>query len=246
MTDLQISLITGANKGIGFEIATELGKQGHTVLLAGRNAAAINEAVATLSVQGIKAFCLPMDITCDNSIKEAVLVVENLFGKIDVLINNAAIRVEEYGKSPSEQPLTQWLETFDTNLFGTVNVTCRFLPLLKRSTKGKILNVSSLLGSVTLQSDPNSYTYTDTFKSLPAYSASKTALNSWTAHLAYELRNTSITVNSIHPGYTKTDLNDGDGMLTPKEGALTAIQVALDADNSVNGQFIHMGSVLPW
>ncbi|CAK1862602.1 SDR family oxidoreductase [Vibrio crassostreae] len=246
MANSQISLITGANKGIGFEIATALGKQGHTVLLAGRNAVATNEAVAILSAQGIEAFCLSMDITSDDSIQKAVCVVENMFGKIDILINNAAIRVEEYGKSPSEQSLTQWLETFDTNLFGTVNATCHFLPLLKRSTKGKILNVSSLLGSVTLHSDTSSYTYTDAFKSLPAYSASKTALNSWTAHLAYELRDTPITVNSIHPGYTKTDLNDGDGTLTPKEGALTAIQVALDKDNSVSGQFIHMGSVLPW
>ncbi|MCF7506327.1 short-chain dehydrogenase [Vibrio splendidus] len=246
MSDSQISLITGANRGIGFEIAAELGKQGHKVLLAGRKAAAIKEAAANLNLQGIEVYCLCMDITDDKSIKEAVHIVETLFGKVDILINNAAIRVEEYGTPPSEQPLIKWFETFNTNLFGTVNVTRSFLPLLKRSMKGKILNVSSLLGSVTLHSDTKSYAYTDEFKSLPAYSASKSALNSWTAHLAYELRDTSITVNSIHPGYTKTDLNDGDGMLTPKEGALTAIKVALDADSLVSGQFIHMESLLPW
>ncbi|USD35024.1 MULTISPECIES: SDR family oxidoreductase [Vibrio] len=246
MSDSQISLITGANKGIGFEIAKQLGNAGHKVLLAGRNVPAIKQAVADLKEQGIDAYCLPMDITNHESIEQAASHVESMFGKLDILINNAAIRVEKYGKLPSEQPLAQWWETFNTNLFGAVSVTCSFLPLIKRSKAGKILNVSSLLGSITLHSDRTSYTYSDEFKSLPAYSASKSALNSWTAHLAYELRDTSITVNSVHPGYTKTDLNDGDGVFTPEEGAITAIEIALDTENAMSGQFVHMKSVLPW
>lgn len=246
MSDSKISLITGANKGIGFEIAKQLGSCGHTVLVAGRSLQKIEKAVFDLKNQGIDAYCLPLDITCDKSIDQAVFYVENTFGRLDVLINNAAIRVEEYGKSPSEQPISQWLETFNTNLFGTVKVTCSFLALLKQSANGKIINISSLLGSVTTHSERASYTYSDEFKSLPAYSASKSALNSWTVHLAYELRDTSISVNSVHPGYSKTDLNDGDGDLTPEEGALSAVMVALDGENLISGQFVHKNSVIPW
>lgn len=240
------ALVTGANRGIGLEIARQLAEQGVSVLLGGRNPDAILTAVQALQAAGLDAAPCLLDVTNSASIREAAAKVERTHGSLDILVNNAAIRVEQYGKQPSEQPLQQWRETFDTNLFGAVEVTQAFLPLILKSDAGRIVNVSSLLGSVQTHNNPKSYAYSPMFKSLPAYSASKSALNSWTVHLAYELRATNIKVNSVHPGYTKTDLNDGEGDLDASTGARTSVEMALLAHDGPTGSFIHMGESLPW
>ena len=240
------ALVTGANRGIGLEIARQLAEQGLSVLLGGRDQAAILAAAQALQAAGLDASPCLLDVRDSASIREAAAEVERAHGSLDIVVNNAAIRVEQYGKRPSEQPLQQWRETFDTNLFGAVEVTQAFLPLILKSDAGRIVNVSSLLGSVQIHNDPNSYAYSPMFKSLPAYSASKSALNSWTVHLAYELRETNIKVNSVHPGYTRTDLNDGEGDLDVATGARTSVEMALLAHDGPTGGFIHMGEPLPW
>lgn len=240
------ALITGANRGIGLEIARQLAERNVSVLIGGRNNDAIEEQSLAFKKAGLDASPCLLDVTNQSSIQRASAEVELRFGSLDILINNAAIRIEQYGKQPSEQPIQQWRETFETNLLGAVSVTQAFLPLILRSEAGRIVNVSSLLGSVTTQNDPTSYAYSPMFKSLPAYSASKSALNSWTVHLAYELRNTGIKVNSVHPGYTKTDLNDGDGDLDVSTGARTSVDLAMSGPDGHTGTFVHLGTNLPW
>nr|MBA3774253.1 SDR family NAD(P)-dependent oxidoreductase [Ramlibacter sp.] len=139
-----------------------------------------------------------------------------------------------------------WRETFDTNLFGVVEVTQAFLPLIRKSAAGRIVNVSSLLASLGTHSDQSSYAYSPMFKSLPAYSASKSAINSWTVHLAFELRETPIKVNAVHPGYTKTDMNEGAGELDIPSGARTSVSMALLDSDGPSGKYVHMGKILPW
>jgi NAD(P)-dependent dehydrogenase (short-subunit alcohol dehydrogenase family) len=240
------ALVTGANRGIGFEIARQLAENGVHVLLTGRNCEAVVEAAATLRSTGLDVEALVLDVTKTDSIGAAAAEVERKYGRLDILVNNAGIRIEEYGKQPSEQPLRQWRETFDTNLFGVVEVTIAFLPLIRKSPAGRIVNVSSLLASLSKHSDTTSYTYSPAFKSLPAYSASKSGVNSWTVHLAYELRETPIKVNAVHPGYTKTDMNDGDGEFDIRTGARTSVSMALLDSDGPSGSYVHMGDIVPW
>lgn len=246
MTAQSVALVTGANRGIGFEITRQLAQRGVRVLLTGRDFQGACAAAKELRDTGLDVEALALDVTRTESITSAAEAVGNRYGRLDILVNNAAIRVEKYGRRPSQQPLSQWRETFDTNLFGVVEVTVAFLPLIRRSAAGRIVNVSSLLASLSLHSDPSSYTYSPAFKSLPAYSASKSAVNSWTVHLAYELRDTPIKVNAVHPGYTKTDLNDGDGELDIPEGAKTSVSMALLDSDGPTGTYVHLEKTLPW
>ncbi|WP_433125260.1 SDR family oxidoreductase [Micromonospora sp. CA-240977] len=242
----KVALVTGANRGIGREIARQLAENGVHTLVAGRRREAVTEATASLRGMGLDVAPLVLDVTAPDTIAAAADDVGRRYGRLDILVNNAGIRVEQYGKRPSEQPMEQWRQTFDTNLFGVVEVTAAFLPLIRRSAAGRIVNVSSLLGSLTKQNDRTSYVYSDAFKSLPAYSASKSAVNSWTVHLAYELRDTPIKVNSVHPGYTKTDLNDGAGDLAVDVGARTSVDMALLGADGPTGGYFHLGESLPW
>lgn len=242
----KIALVTGANRGIGLEIVRQLAEHEVQVVLSGRNADAVTVAAKTLRDAGVDVASIILDVTDATSIAQAAREIARRYGRLDILVNNAAIRIEEYGKQPSEQPLEQWRQTFETNLFGVVAVTQAFLPLLRASSAARIVNISSLLASIGTHSDPGSYAYSPMFKSLPAYSASKSALNSWTVHLAYELRDTGIKVNSVHPGYTKTDMNDGAGELETPAGARTAVAMALLDSNGVTGQYVHLGQSIPW
>ncbi|MBT2476870.1 SDR family oxidoreductase [Streptomyces sp. ISL-94] len=242
----RLALVTGANRGIGFETARQLASAGVHALLAGRDGEAVTAAADKLRADGLAADPLVLDVTDPESIRAAAAEIDSSHGRLDILVNNAGIRIEEYGKQPSEQPMQQWRQTFDTNLFGVVEVTTALLPLLGRSTAGRIVNVSSLLGSLTTHSDPESYAYSPMFKSLPAYSASKSAVNSWTVHLAYELRETPIKVNAVHPGYTRTGMNDGAGDLDVTDGARTSVAMALLGDDGPTGTYTHSGETVPW
>ncbi|MGX1130330.1 NAD(P)-dependent dehydrogenase (short-subunit alcohol dehydrogenase family) [Streptomyces glaucescens] len=242
----RLALVTGANRGIGYETARQLAAEGVRVLLAGRDREAVAAAAGELRGAGLAVRPLVLDVTDADSIREAAAEVERTYGRLDILVNNAAIRVEEYGRKPSQQPLAQWRETFDTNLFGVVEVTRAFLPLLLRSPAGRVVNLSSLLGSIGTHGNPDSYAYSDMFKSLPAYSASKSAVNSWTVHLAYELRDTPVKVNAVHPGYTRTGMNDGEGELEIPDGARTGVAMALLDDDGPTGTYTHRGETVPW
>jgi NAD(P)-dependent dehydrogenase (short-subunit alcohol dehydrogenase family) len=239
----KIALITGANKGIGLETARQLGKQGVTVIIGSREEPRGRKAADELRAAGIKAESVALDVTDDASINRATEFVTRTFGRLDILVNNAGIMKDAFDKAPSEQSLAMWRRTFDTNVFGVVAVTNAFLPLLRKSEAGRIVNVSSILGSMAANVDPQSTFYG--FK-IPAYNISKTALNAWTVHLAYELRDTKIKVNSAHPGFVKTELHGVDAPLTPAEGAQTSVRLALLPGDGPTGSFFNGQDVQPW
>ncbi|MFM0740425.1 SDR family oxidoreductase [Paraburkholderia xenovorans] len=239
----KIAVITGANKGIGFETARQLAREGFHVIVTGRNLQAAQQAAGELTENGLSAEALSLDVTNEASIVAAVAAVERRHSRLDVLVNNAGVMLDAFDKTPSQQPHEVWHKTFDTNLFGVVEVTNAFLPLLKQSSAGRIVNVSSILGSMAANVDPSSTFYS--FK-IPAYNVSKTALNAWTVHLAYELRDTAIKVNAAHPGFVKTDLHGVDAPLSPAEGARTSVQLAMLPDDGPTGSFFHEGTVQPW
>jgi NAD(P)-dependent dehydrogenase (short-subunit alcohol dehydrogenase family) len=242
MTD-KVALISGANKGIGFETARQLGKRGITVIIGSRDELRGKKAADQLRAEGIKAESVELDVTDDASISRAAEFVERTFERLDILVNNAGIMKDAFDRAPSDQDLDTWRRTFDTNLFGVVAVTKAFLPLLRKSEAGRIVNVSSILGSMAANVDPQSTFYN--FK-IPAYNISKTALNAWTVHLAYELKDTNIKVNSAHPGFVKTDLHGVDAPLTPSEGAETSVRLALLPNDGPSGSFSHGHDVQPW
>jgi NAD(P)-dependent dehydrogenase (short-subunit alcohol dehydrogenase family) len=239
----KIALITGGNKGIGFETARQLADQGAHVVIAARNAELGEEAAASLRAGGLSASSVVLDVTDQATIDAAAKVVELRHGRLDVLVNNAGVMRDAFDKKPSDQDLGMWRETFDTNLFGVVAVTKSFLPLLRQSAAGRIVNVSSILGSMAANVDPTSTFYD--FK-IPAYNISKTALNAWTVHLAYELRDTNIKVNAAHPGFVKTALHGVDAPMSADEGAATSVMLATLGSEGPTGSFFHGADVQPW
>jgi NAD(P)-dependent dehydrogenase (short-subunit alcohol dehydrogenase family) len=242
-TSQRVALVTGATRGIGLETVRQLAEAGVTTLLAGRDAGRAKAAADKLKAEGLPVESVVLDVTSRDSITKAVADVISRFGKLDILVNNAGILVDDMAKAPSEQTLAAWRETFDTNLFAVVEVTQAFLPLLKAAPAARIVNVSSLLGSITMHVDPTSPIYS--FK-VPAYDASKSALNSWTVHLAYELRDTPIKVNAIHPGYVQTDMNGGQGEIDVPTGAKSSVGMALIGADGPTGSFTYLGDTLPW
>lgn len=239
----KIALITGANKGIGFETARQLAQAGMHVILAGRQFSAAQAAAASLQHAGLAAEPIALDVTDSASIAAAVRTIEARHGRLDVLVNNAGVMQDAFDKSPSQQSQAVWRATFDTNVFGLVAVTNAFLPLLASAGGARIVNVSSVLGSMAANIDPASDFYH--FK-IPAYNVSKTAVNAWTVHLAYELRDTAIKVNAAHPGFVKTDLHGVDAPMSPAEGAVTSVQLATLPDDGPSGAFFHAGAELAW
>jgi NAD(P)-dependent dehydrogenase (short-subunit alcohol dehydrogenase family) len=245
MSNKKVALITGANKGIGFETARQLGAQGITVLVGARNAERGNEAVAKLKDEGVDAHFVHLDIDDLATHTAAAQFIETTFGKLDILINNAAISPEgEIGIKPtSETSLDVYRKTFETNFFNTIAVTQTLLPLIKKSEAGRIVNLSSILGSTTLHATPGSFVYD--FK-VPAYDISKSALNAFTVHLAYELKDTPIKVNAAHPGWVKTDMGGSGATMELEDGAKTSVALAILPADGPTGAFIHLGETLPW
>lgn len=239
----KIALVTGATRGIGLETVRQLAQAGVHTLLAGRRRDDAVAAALKLQAEGLPVEAIQLDVLDDISIAAAAGTLEQRHGRLDILVNNAGILIDETARKPSEQTLDTWRRTFDTNLFAVVAVTRALLPLLRRSAAGRIVNVSSILGSNTLHSDPSSPIYD--FK-IPAYNVSKSALNAWTVQLAHELRETPIKVNAIHPGYVKTDMNGGNGVLDIPEGAHSSVQMALVGSDGPSGSYTHLGQVLPW
>jgi NAD(P)-dependent dehydrogenase (short-subunit alcohol dehydrogenase family) len=240
----KIALVTGANKGIGFETARQLAASGGVhVVLAARDRAKGVEAALKLQAEGLDVEALTLDVTDAQSIAAAAGEIERKFGRLDILVNNAGIAVQNGSKKVSEETLDVWRRTFDTNLFALIGVTQAFLPLLKKSAAGRIVNLSSILASLTLHSDPASPIYD--FK-MPAYNVSKTAVNGWTVQLAYELRDTKIKVNAAHPGWVKTEMGGPAAPMEIADGAKTSVALALIDTKGPNGAYVHLGEPLPW
>ncbi|WP_202845114.1 SDR family oxidoreductase [Luteimonas saliphila] len=246
-TASRIALVTGATRGIGLETVRQLAEAGVHTLLAGRNRERAVEAALKLQAQGLPVEAIALDVTDAASIAAAEADVERRHGRLDILVNNAGIAIDEADKGVSGQSLETWRTTFDTNVFGLVAVTQAFLPLLHKSASARIVNVSSALGSIALHADPASFIYD---MKIPAYNVSKSAVNAWTVQLAYELRDSAIKVNTIHPGYVKTDMNhvDGEqrGELEVPDGARTSVRLALIDDDGPSGGFYYLDEVLPW
>lgn len=239
----RIAVVTGANKGIGLETARQLAKAGVHVIVAARSQAKAEAAVASLKAEHLAAEALQLDVTDAASIAAAAAAVAVRHGHLDILINNAGVMNDDPAKKVSEQSLDAWRSTFDTNLFGVIAVTQAFLPLLHKSAAGRIVNLSSILGSNTLHSTPGSPIYD--FK-VPAYNVSKTALNGWTVQLAYELRGSAIKVNAAHPGHVQTDMGGANAPMAIGDGAKTSVALALLPADGPNGGYFHLGEALPW
>ena len=244
MSDItKIALVTGATRGIGLETVRQLAAAGVHTLLAGRDRAKAVDAVLKLQAEGLPVEAIELDVTDTASLSAAADAVEKKHGKLDILINNAGILVDTMGLKVSEQTIDTWRKTFDTNVFGLIATTQAFLPLLHKSDAGRIVNVSSLLGSLAMHSDPTSPIYD--FK-VPAYNVSKSAVNAWTVQLAYELRDSKVKINTIHPGYVKTEMNDGEGEIDIPTGARTSVRLALIDDAGPNGGYFYQEQSLPW
>jgi NAD(P)-dependent dehydrogenase (short-subunit alcohol dehydrogenase family) len=244
MNHKKIALITGANKGIGLETARQLGKKEMTVLLGARDIKKGKTAAAELRKDGIDAQAIEIDVSDPDSINKAAAQVESDFGRLDILVNNAGVMTDDRGKKVSEQSLGTWRETFDTNVFGLIATTDAFLPLLRKSDAGRIVNLSSILGSIEFHARPGSPVYES--KDTPAYNVSKAAVNAYTVQLAYELKGTNIKVNAAHPGWVKTDMGGEDATMEIEDGAKTSVALATIGSEGPNGAYIHMGEPLPW
>jgi NAD(P)-dependent dehydrogenase (short-subunit alcohol dehydrogenase family) len=242
MAGEKIALITGANKGIGFEIARQLSEQGTFVLIGARDGARGKEAAAELTARGLAVAPLPIDVTDPASIARAAEDIEEQHGRLDILVNNAGITGSFRG-GPSQVTLDQLRQVYDTNVFGVVAVTNQMLPLLRRSAAGRIVNMSSGLGSLTLNSDPRSEF---AGYNLVTYQSSKTALNALTVAYAKELRETAIKVNAADPGFTATDLNNHRGYRTVEQAAVIAVRLATLGADGPTGTFQDENGALPW
>lgn len=244
-TQQRIAFITGANRGIGFETARHLGEQGIKVIIGARDEAKGLEAVAQLKAEGVAAEYLHYDAASANSPLAVAEALQSRFGRLDILINNAGILKEELIGQNNTLTVNQdtLKETFEANFFAVIALTQALLPLLQQSPAGRIVNLSSILGSQTLHSTPDSPI--DVAKGL-AYNASKTALNMFTIHLAHALKNSRIKVNSAHPGWVKTELGGPDAPMEISDSWKTSVRLATLDDNGPNGGYFHEDQALPW
>ncbi len=239
----KVVLITGANKGIGFEVARQLGRAGFTVLLGARDTARGEDAVNKLHGEGIDVRFVAADL--NRAAESGAVLAKQVgaeFGHLDVLVNNAAIFDKEDGHA-SDVSIDTLRRTFETNFFGTVAFTQCFLPLLRAAESAQIVNVSSGLGSLAINGDPGTPFYD---AKVLAYNASKAALNMFTVGLAYDLRESTVRVNSVCPGYTATDLNNHSGPQTIEEGAIAIVRLAQLSSDVPTGSFLHKDGTYPW
>jgi NAD(P)-dependent dehydrogenase (short-subunit alcohol dehydrogenase family) len=252
MQDKPVALVTGANQGIGLQIARDLAAHGFVVLVGSRN---LERGEAAAREIGPNAHALQLDVTDPASIAAAAERVGSQFGRIDVLIQNAAISntsrqpgqsVEEYARTtrPSNVSLEEMRAVWNTNVFGVLAVYQAMLPLLRKAPAARIVNVSSGVGSLTSNADPG-FAWRGIFG--PVYPASKTALNALTVAMAIELEPEGIKVHAVSPGFTKTNLNGYTGTDTVEDGAREVVRVALLGPDSPTGTFTRWeNQTIPW
>jgi NAD(P)-dependent dehydrogenase (short-subunit alcohol dehydrogenase family) len=236
------ALVTGANKGIGFETARQLAQQGFTVWLGARDRARGEAAAHELAAEGDVRFVL-LDVSDSQSVADAASWIEQESGVVDTLINNAGIAVGDGEGLPSTVAFDAIRQTLEVNFYGSLRVTQQFLPLVRRSEHGRIVNVSSSMGSLALLTSPD--TPLAQFPAF-AYPMSKTMLNALTGWLAHELRDTPIKVSSVCPGFNATDLNGHQGTQPPSEGAKVVVYAANLAPDSISGTFFDANGPIGW
>ncbi|MFL6078002.1 MAG: SDR family NAD(P)-dependent oxidoreductase [Mycobacteriales bacterium] len=238
--ETDVALVTGANKGIGKEIARQLAERGLTVLLGARDEGRGKAAAAELAGAGDVRY-LPLDVADDASVRAAAAAVEAAHGRLDVLVNNAGISI---GRAPAgEVAVERMRELYGVNVFGVVAVTNAMLPLLRRSAAPRVVNVSSELGSMALMAAKDNR---PEFPYLLAYNSSKAALNAMTLVYARQLADDGIIVNAVSPPYTATDLNRHQGTATPADGARIAVRMATDPAGRTGTFLAADGTPLPW
>jgi NAD(P)-dependent dehydrogenase (short-subunit alcohol dehydrogenase family) len=243
MSEQTVALVTGANKGIGYEIAAGLGGLGWSVGVGARDEARRDAAVEKLRAAGVDAFGVPLDVTDDASVAAAAKLVEERFARLDVLVNNAGIT----GGLPQEPTTVDPVivrAAVETNVIGVIRVTNAMLPLLRRSAAPRIVNMSSTVGSLTRQIEAGPDQGAGPISA--AYSPSKTMLNAVTIQYAKQLHGTNILINAGCPGYTATDLNGFRGVRTPQQGAAIAIRLATLPDDGPSGAFFEDAGIVPW
>lgn len=241
MSEKTTALVTGANKGIGYEIAAGLGALGWRVGVGVRDDQRRDDAVAKLRAAGVDAFGVPLDVTDDASVAAAAALIEEHDGRLDVLVNNAGI-TGGGPQAPTTVDLAMMRTVVETNVIGVMRVTNALLPLLRRSASPRIVNVSSTVGSLTLQTGTGG----QAGPIAVAYSPSKTFLNAVTVQYARELHDTNILINAGCPGYVATDLNGFQGTRTPQQGAAIAIRLATLPDDGPTGGFFDDAGVVAW
>jgi NAD(P)-dependent dehydrogenase (short-subunit alcohol dehydrogenase family) len=243
MNERTIVLVTGANKGIGYEIAAGLGALGWSVGVGARDDQRRQGAVERLRAAGVDAFGVPLDVTDDASATAAARLIEEQAGRLDVLVNNAAIS-GGMPQEPTRVDPAAIRAVVETNVIGVVRVTNAMMPLLRRSASPRIVNMSSSVGSLTRQSGPAAEQTAGPVA--VAYAPSKTFLNAVTLQYARELSGTNILINAGCPGYVATDLNGFSGVRTPEQGAAIAIKLATLPDDGPTGKFFDDAGVVPW
>jgi NAD(P)-dependent dehydrogenase (short-subunit alcohol dehydrogenase family) len=241
MSEKTIALVTGANKGIGYEIAAGLGALGWSVGVGARDEKRRTDAVAKLRAAGTDAFGVPLDVTSDESVLAAARLIEERAGRLDALVNNAGI-VGGWPEPPTSIDAQTVRRLVETNVIGVVRVTNAMLPLLRCSAHPRIVNQSSHVGSLALQTSPG----VDLGGISGAYAPTKTFLNAVTIQYAKELSGTNILINNACPGYVATDLNGFHGTQTPEQGAAIAIRLAALPDDGPTGQLFDETGVVPW
>ena len=237
-----IAFVTGANKGIGREISRQLAAKGILVLMGARDPERGEKAVADLRAQRLPVEFVQIDVTSEPSVDRAAAEAERRHGRIDVLVNNAGIALDWC--PGSELSVEVFQKTIETNVFGVFRVTKALLPLLKKSKHGRIVNISSGLGSLTRNADPNGSLAMRNM--LLAYCASKAALNMITIHFANELKSAGINVNSANPGFTATDMNQHRGTRTVEQGAATPVRLAMLPDDGPTAGVFSDDGPEPW
>jgi NAD(P)-dependent dehydrogenase (short-subunit alcohol dehydrogenase family) len=237
MESKKVALITGANKGLGFEIARQLGERGIAVVVGARDLGKARSAMHRLKDKQIEAEAVQLDVTSREDIAAVPAFFRGRFGQLDILVNNAGVA---FG-SPQETSLDDMRKTFETNLFGAYAVTTAVLPFLKASSSGRVVNQSSILGSLFTVSSGQAGDWI-----LPAYCSSKAALNMLTVVTAQLLEGTRVKVNAAHPGWVRTDMGGSNAPMSVEEGARTAVELALLPDDGPSGLFFHLGKQLRW
>lgn len=238
----KVALVTGANKGIGLEIARQLAEAGVAVMMGARDRRRGQDAADPLAKEGLAVEAIEIDVNDETSIACAAEKIASKYDRLDILVNNAGIVDDEDGP-PSVATTAAARRLMETNFLGTLAVTQAMLPMLRRSKAGRIVNLSTTLGSLAINGDPASPYYE---ARLIGYNASKAALNMLTVQLAAELKDTAIVVNSVAPGYVKTDLTGGNGFMTPAEGARLPVEYALLGPDAVSGSFVEPQGNAPW
>lgn len=243
MTDTKkIALVTGANKGIGLEIARQLAQSNIAVLMGARDLQRGRDAASELASEGLDVQAIQIDLNDETTIAATAEKIAAKYGRLDILVNNAGI-VDAADGPPSVATTAAARRLMETNFLGTLAVTQAMLPLLRQSRAGRIVNLSTTLGSLAINGDPTSPYYE---ARLIGYNASKAALNMLTVQLAAELKDTAIVVNAVAPGYVKTDLTGHNGFMTAEEGARLPVEYALLGDNAVSGRFVEPAGNAPW